>query len=123
LEQPGQIVQRKKSIVTISSVADLRWCKIPTYSKHGMGAPLILLHPSPVPSRRLNIRIRELCARAISADDTNFSQVLSELRSALHEHAAQMREMALQQIAARKRYGLRQPEEEPCKPTPTPISD
>lgn len=93
------------------------------YRKHRIDLPLISRHLPVVPSRRLDIRIRELCARAISADDTNFAQILSELRAALHEHAEQMREMAAQQIAARKRYRLRNAEEEPCNPTPILTSD
>jgi hypothetical protein len=99
------------------------WNSLQGYRKDCIDLPLISGQLPVVPSRRLDIRIRELCARAISADDTNFAQILSELRAALHQHAAQMREMAAQQISARKSYQLRNPEEEPCNPTPTLTSD
>ena len=55
-----------------------------------------------VPSRRLNDRIRQLCREAAAADDTNFAGVLSELRSALHEHTQRLRKMAVQQLAEEK---------------------
>jgi hypothetical protein len=77
-----------------------------------MGSPPRLYKPFRVPSRRLDDRIRELCARAVSADDSDFAAVLSDLRSALHEHSARMREMAMRQI-----HRLRQPEAEPCTST------
>ena len=39
-------------------------------------------------------RIRELCARAVAARDTEeIVPVLSELRNALHQHAEQLRTM------------------------------
>ena len=88
-----------------------------------MGSPLNVRQIFPVSPRRLDIRIRELCARAVSADDKSFAPILSELRLALHEHAAKMREMAVQQIAPRKKMRLRRPEEEPCQSTLTPIND
>lgn len=66
----------------------------------------------------LDNRIRELCARAVATDATDFEQVLSDLRSALREHLALTREMALQQM-----HKLRLAEEEPCQPMPASISD
>jgi len=55
-----------------------------------------VLQQSPyVPSRRLDDRIRELCGRAITADDDDLVAVLSELQSALQEHAGQMGAMAV----------------------------
>jgi len=55
-----------------------------------------------VPSRRLEDRIRVLCALAIAGNTTNFAEVLMELRSALHEHAEQLRKMARQQLVLAK---------------------
>ena len=40
------------------------------------------------PDLSLSDRIRELCAEATNAGDANFGEILSELQSALHEHAA-----------------------------------
>jgi hypothetical protein len=56
-----------------------------------------------VPSRRLEDRIRELCAQAIAPDTTNFTDTLAELRSVLHEHVEQLRKLARQQLAVAKR--------------------
>jgi hypothetical protein len=55
-----------------------------------------------VPSRRLEEQIRELCALATAAKTTNFAEVLAELRSALHEHAEQLRRLARQQLVLAK---------------------
>ena len=52
-----------------------------------------------VPSRRLEDRIRELCALATAANTSNFADVLAELRLALHEHSEQLRKLARQQLA------------------------
>jgi hypothetical protein len=46
---------------------------------------------------RLDDRIRGLCAQAATADDANFSETLSELQTALHEHAEKLRDMAVRQ--------------------------
>ena len=55
-----------------------------------------------MPSRRLEEQIRELCALATAAKTTNFIEVLAELRSALHEHAEQLRRLARQQLVLAK---------------------
>ena len=88
------------------------------YSKDRMGSLLNLQQYFRVPSRRLDDRIRDLCARAVTADEADFSGVVSDLRSALHEHAVRMRKMAMRQI---KR--LQQQEGEPCMPTSKPMSE
>jgi hypothetical protein len=46
-----------------------------------------------VPSRRLEDRIRELCARAVIAQGPELDQTLLDLQSALHEHIARLRRM------------------------------
>ena len=97
--------------------------RIRAYSKDLIGLPLKVRQIFPVSSRRLDIRIRELCARAVSADDQSFAPILSELRSALHEHAVKMREMAVRQIAPPRKTRLQRPEEEPCQSTLSPTSD
>lgn len=56
-----------------------------------------------MPYRRLEDRIRELCTLAIGANTTNFAEILAELRSALHEHAEQLRRLAGQQLVLAKR--------------------
>jgi hypothetical protein len=43
-------------------------------------------------------RIRDLCAKAVAADDTNFQPVMSELRAELRKHVQKIRRMAAQQI-------------------------
>ena len=88
------------------------------YSKNRMGIPLNLQQYFHVPSRRLDDRIRELCARAVTADESDFLGVVSDLRSALHEHVVGMRKMAVRQIRS-----LRQQEGEPCMPTSKPMSE
>lgn len=67
-----------------------------------------------MPSRLLDNRIRELCAKAVAADTVNFAEVLADLRSALHEHAQEMRKLARKEIARGKAYSDAL-EEEPCK--------
>jgi hypothetical protein len=47
-----------------------------------------------VPYRRLEDRIRELCAKTVTSDDTEFRSVMSELRSAIHEHVEKIRTLA-----------------------------
>jgi hypothetical protein len=55
-----------------------------------------------VPSRRLEERIRELCALATAADTSNFADVLADLRLSLHEHLEQLRKLARQQLVLAK---------------------
>ncbi len=76
------------------------------------------LWQTPSVTSGLDDRIRELCAQAIAVDATNFEQVLSDLRSALREHLALTRQMALQQMQR-----LRHAEEGPCQTMPASIND
>jgi hypothetical protein len=55
-----------------------------------------------VPSRRLEDRIRELCALAIATNTADFAEVLAELRSALHQHSEQLRKLARTEFASAK---------------------
>ena len=46
-----------------------------------------------VPSRRLEDRIRQLCARAVTAQGSELDRTLVDLQSALHEHIERLRRM------------------------------
>jgi len=58
-----------------------------------------------VPYHRSEDRIRELCAKAVSSDDTEFPGVLSELRSAIHQHVQRIRTLAVRQLAGERPRG------------------
>ena len=59
-----------------------------------------------MPGRRLEDRIRELCAKAATASDDETLEVLQELRRALHEHARQLRAMAAEKLTGgTQRFG------------------
>ena len=47
-------------------------------------------------------RIRELCAKAITSDDSEFTTVMSELRSAMREHIEQIRTLAVRRLAGER---------------------
>ena len=52
-----------------------------------------------VPSRRLEDRIRELCATAVATDDpANFNEVMRQLRESLREHANRLRQLAARKL-------------------------
>lgn len=51
-----------------------------------------------MPSRRLDDRIRALCARAASAHDSESEAVLEELKAALSEHTKRLRRLAAQKL-------------------------
>jgi RecJ-like exonuclease len=55
-----------------------------------------------MPARRLEDRIRELCAKVSVAPETELDAALSELKSALHEHSVRLRKMAAENFAKRK---------------------
>ena len=55
-----------------------------------------------MPFRRLDDRIRELCRHVVEANDDEFTNVLSELRCAMHEHIERLRKMAIQQLAGER---------------------
>ena len=57
-----------------------------SYPQRCMGWTTYLWHPLQVMPTRLEERIRELCAKAVAAKDSeHLSPILSELRDALHE--------------------------------------
>lgn len=45
-------------------------------------------------SRRLEDRIRELCARVVDADDEDFEPLINNLKASLREHTGRLREFA-----------------------------
>lgn len=47
-----------------------------------------------MPSRRLEDRIRDLCAQVIAAREEDVGPAISELKSALREHNARLRQLA-----------------------------
>ena len=56
-----------------------------------------------VPSRRLEDRIRELCAKALAAPDSADSTgVMQQLREALREHANRLRQLAARKLRPRQ---------------------
>ena len=52
-----------------------------------------------VPSRRLEDRIRELCARVLSASGAELEPLISELQAALREHNSRLRKLAADKLA------------------------
>jgi hypothetical protein len=51
-----------------------------------------------VPDLRLEDRIRDLCAKAVTSDESELSTVMSELRSVMHEHIERIRTLAIRQV-------------------------
>ncbi len=49
-------------------------------------------------SRRLEDHIRDLCAQIIAAPESELEPVLSELKSALHEHSIKLRKLAAEKL-------------------------
>jgi hypothetical protein len=47
-----------------------------------------------MPSRRLEDRIRELCAKVIVAHEEDVGPAIAELKCALHEHNDRLRKLA-----------------------------
>jgi len=53
----------------------------------------------PVPSRRLEDRIRELCAKAVAAPGSaDFNEVMQQLRECLREHANRLRQLGARKL-------------------------
>jgi predicted negative regulator of RcsB-dependent stress response len=55
-----------------------------------------------MPSRRLEDRIRVLCAKVVTADEGEFGSAFAELNSALHEHSDRLRKLAGRKLAGLK---------------------
>ena len=52
-----------------------------------------------MPSRRLEDRIRELCAKALNTQAAELDQVLIELRAGLREHNERFRRLAARRLS------------------------
>jgi hypothetical protein len=51
-------------------------------------------HPKGVPYRRLEDRIRDLCAQALTAEDAEMEAIFGALQLALREHVERLRKLA-----------------------------
>lgn len=60
-------------------------------------------------SRRLEDRVRDLCARVIEAKDSDIDQTIKELRQALAEHNRRLRKMAAQKLTGEPQEERRSP--------------
>lgn len=49
-----------------------------------------------VPSRRIDDRIRDLCAKVANSEGNDYEPTLSELKAALLEHTGRLRKMAVE---------------------------
>jgi hypothetical protein len=58
-----------------------------------------VMQPWAMRARRLEDRIRELCARALRAQDSELGSVLSALQSALREHNDRLRKLAAAKLS------------------------
>ncbi|HZQ94708.1 MAG TPA: hypothetical protein VFA67_06835 [Candidatus Sulfotelmatobacter sp.] len=56
-----------------------------------------------MPSRRLEDRVRELCAKATAAEESEIVGILTELRETLAEHNRRLRKMAAQKLAGQEK--------------------
>jgi hypothetical protein len=48
------------------------------------------------PTDNLEDRIRELCAKAVAAPESESESILSELRAMIHEHVNRARDLAVE---------------------------
>jgi hypothetical protein len=64
----------------------------------------------PVVRRRLEDRIRELCAQAIAANNRDLEAVIEDLKSALHQRAERLRQAEVLNLAKGSNNGGSPPE-------------
>jgi hypothetical protein len=62
-----------------------------------------------MPLRRLEDRIRDLCAKAIAARDNDANSAISDLKSALREHNARLRKLAAAKLTRLEKPQTRPP--------------
>jgi len=60
-------------------------------------------------TRRLEDRVRDLCAKVIEAKDSDIDQTIKELRQALAEHNRRLRKMAAQKLTGAQQEERRSP--------------
>ena len=65
-----------------------------TWDTDGTSGPPCSMH------RRLEDRIRELCAKALTAQEPELDVILYALRSALREHAERLRRLAAAKLVS-----------------------
>jgi hypothetical protein len=58
-----------------------------SFSSRHHSARRFVMQSTPMPARRLEDRIRELCARALYVKGPEWNTVISELQSSIQEHA------------------------------------
>jgi hypothetical protein len=69
------------------------------YVTHGMDRDCCARHTRNMPSPFcLQERIRELCAKVLSASDAECQEALRELRKLLHEHSESLRKLAADKL-------------------------
>ncbi len=68
--------------------------------------PLFSVVACRVPSRRLDDHIRDLCAKALTAPDSELDAIFSELNGALHGHNERLRKLAAEKLASRQKEDL-----------------
>jgi len=68
------------------------------YGIGGMEAELWEQIPLGMPSRRLDDRIRELCAKVVAATEEEVEPAISELQAALREHTSRLRKLAVTKL-------------------------
>ena len=76
---------------------------IPTelsYGKHDMDQPGEVRIVSDVPASSLDDHIRHLCAKVVDAGAEDLPTIISDLKSALHEHKERLRKLAVSNLAA-----------------------
>src|SRR6202035_3484267 len=56
-----------------------------------------------MPSRRLEDRIRELCRRALTANNCELDKIFAALNAALREHAERLRKLMILKLATKAR--------------------
>jgi hypothetical protein len=56
-----------------------------------------------MPSRRLEDRIRELCRRALTANNSELDKIFAALNGALREHAERLRKLMILKLATKAR--------------------
>jgi hypothetical protein len=56
-----------------------------------------------VPSRRLEDQIKDLCSKAVAANEAELHPILLELRETLHEHANRLKKLAAQKLMLKHR--------------------
>jgi septation ring formation regulator EzrA len=54
---------------------------------------------APMSLLQLNNRIRDLCAKAVEAEQHELEPILEELKAALREHTSHLRELAAARLA------------------------